>query len=282
MAEIDGCTREVYSGLVQVTFDCLEPPKEIKVGFLIVPVRKYYMAPMRCSMCQRLGHKYQHCKITTPICGQCNKEKTETTEEHILICSPIKCANCANSPYDDNHPANARDCPSYLREKEAIKIATGCRIPKREAYKKIPKHIPNKTNNNPTTQTMITKDTDTSSNKNNNITKNKTAPKHSSLGIMNNQPTQPTNKNIQPTTSIQTTLSTTHLIKPKTNSQPEHTNQQPTSDIIEILNKHDYTTNTAKSSDISEAPTCTEEKQTKKYATRSGLKNLETSAFAKK
>lgn len=122
-----------YNGAIVVTFDRLEPPEKIKVGFLNVEVRKHYPNPMRCSKCQRIGHRLKHCRAILPACAICAKELD--SNHNTETCKPVCCINCSDKKKEANHPANDKNCPSFLMEKEIQKIRTDERVARWEAVK---------------------------------------------------------------------------------------------------------------------------------------------------
>ncbi len=98
-------------------------PKFINAGYLRLPVSTYIPNPLRCFKCQRYGHHQTKCrgKMT---CQRCSEEGHDNKECH----GPLLCKNCKGS-----HPANSKTCPTWIKEKEIIKIKTERNIPFPEA-----------------------------------------------------------------------------------------------------------------------------------------------------
>ena len=113
-----------------LTFDQLELPRDVLVGYVRVKVRPYHPSPMRCFKCLRFGHTRDHCR-NDPTCGKC--AASDHTGEDCKS-ETRKCVNC-----DENQkPHNAFDqsCPAFLKEKEIIAIKVTERISFREAREK--------------------------------------------------------------------------------------------------------------------------------------------------
>ncbi|KAK5649105.1 hypothetical protein RI129_003997 [Pyrocoelia pectoralis] len=85
-----------------LTFNTPKLPAKIKAGYLVLSVRVYVPAPMRCFRCQKFGHTAQRCE-STQMCV-CGKEMHEGKRRE----DPIECVNCKG-----NHLAISRSCPIY-------------------------------------------------------------------------------------------------------------------------------------------------------------------------
>ena len=96
-----------------LTFNQMDLPREVTVGYVRVKVRTYFPSPMRCFRCLRFGHTRDHCR-NRPTCSKC--AATDHTGEACTEASR-KCVNC-----DAPHSAFDKDCPAFLREKEIIAI----------------------------------------------------------------------------------------------------------------------------------------------------------------
>ena len=107
-----------------LTFNQMDLPREVTVGYVRVKVRTYFPSPMRCFRCLRFGHTRDHCR-NRPTCSKC--AATDHTGEACTEGSR-KCVNCA-AP----HSAFDKDCPAFLREKEIIAIKVTERVSFREA-----------------------------------------------------------------------------------------------------------------------------------------------------
>lgn len=125
----------VPSGVILLTFDLFRLPETINISWHKVHIREYFPNPMRCRICQRLGHTIKHCR-NVPICQNCSLPPHPNAE-----CSRIKCANC-----EEEHASNSNKCPKFLQQKEILKIKTQrrCTIKQaREIYmSQLPKTSP--------------------------------------------------------------------------------------------------------------------------------------------
>jgi len=110
-----------------LTFDTTILPKEIKVGYLNVPVEIYVPNPMRCFKCQRFGHHRNNCKHNI-TCARCSKADHDDKgcEE------PPHCVNCSG-----DHTAFSKNCPKWLQEKEIQRLKCTLDITFNEARKQI-------------------------------------------------------------------------------------------------------------------------------------------------
>ncbi|XP_017462396.1 PREDICTED: uncharacterized protein LOC108355773, partial [Rhagoletis zephyria] len=144
--------KAVPSGVILLTFDLYRLPETIDISWHKARVREYFPNPMRCKLCQRLGHTKKHCS-NDPLCEICSRPP------HQNDCDRIKCANC-----DEDHAANSNKCPKFVQQKEIlkIKIQRKCTLKQaREMYSaQFPRASPplsfaakaNSINNNITTQ----------------------------------------------------------------------------------------------------------------------------------
>ena len=112
---------------IVLTFDQVELPQEIPVGYVKVKVRQYIPSPMRCLRCLRFGHTKLHCK-NRPTCSKC-AASDHTGDD--CTAEPRKCVNCG----EDQTPHNAFDpkCPALLREKDIVAIKYTEKVSFREA-----------------------------------------------------------------------------------------------------------------------------------------------------
>lgn len=99
--------------LYTLTFALHSLPREVRVGYLQVPLKPYIPNPLRCAKCLRLGHHGEACR-SKATCGSCGHEKSNN--EHQCDLTPY-CVNCraSHSPFD-------RACPSWLRERRIREI----------------------------------------------------------------------------------------------------------------------------------------------------------------
>lgn len=153
----------VPTGAAVVTFDLIRRPEKIKVGWERLDVDEHISNPMRCVICQRLGHTKNRCKYAA-VCKECG---------HALpheACIRKFCINCNN----DSHTSFDPTCQTFLKHKSVNKIKADRRCTVREAWKVFndnPEvHLikPFKKNEKVPTYSEITRNSSTSqSNKNN-------------------------------------------------------------------------------------------------------------------
>ena len=110
-----------------LTFNQIDMPREVTVGYVKVKVRTYFPSPMRCFRCLRFGHTRDHCR-NRPTCSKC--AATDHTGEACTEATR-KCVNC-----DAPHSAFDPSCPALLREKEIVAIKITERLSFREAREK--------------------------------------------------------------------------------------------------------------------------------------------------
>lgn len=113
-------------GLVIITFDQLEPPKKVNVGFRKVEVRPYVPNPRKCRTCQKLGHTAKFCPTGKEICGQCGQEKIDGH-----VCSDLYCVNCDSK----EHSSVDSKCPKWIMWKELESIMAHQKKTRYEARK---------------------------------------------------------------------------------------------------------------------------------------------------
>ena len=77
-------------------------------------VEQYVPTPLRCFKCQKFGHHREACR-GRQTCSKCGEKDPDHAEEDCL--KEIRCANC-----QQDHPAYARTCTVYQKEKEIIEV----------------------------------------------------------------------------------------------------------------------------------------------------------------
>lgn len=106
-------SNEFYdTGLFVVTFNGTDPPKNLKVAYLSVPVATYYPNPMQCNHCFKLGHILKKCKNIS-LNKACVKCGAHTEHEDCTLF----CVNC-----NEAHSNKFKGCPEYKKEKLIIKL----------------------------------------------------------------------------------------------------------------------------------------------------------------
>ena len=78
-----------------LTFNRLQLPSVINMGYLRVRVEKYIPSPLRCTKCQKFGHHFSKCRNHTAICFRCSVPLPPPEVPGMSV----QCNNCEN-----NHP----------------------------------------------------------------------------------------------------------------------------------------------------------------------------------
>lgn len=116
--KIEGKIKE--TNIYIMTFNTPTTPKELKIGYNIEKIEQYIPNPLKCFKCQRYGHHQDRC-TRLPVCGRCGEQ-----DIHIDCQKNYKCINCQG-----NHHANSRNCETWKKEKEIIRLkyTKKCNLP---------------------------------------------------------------------------------------------------------------------------------------------------------
>ena len=110
-----------------LTFNQIDLPREVTVGYVRVKVRPYIPNPMRCFQCLRFGHTRADCN-NRPTCGMC------ASVEHTGDDCAAETRRCVNCDVNQKpHTAFDPKCPAFLKEKEILSIKVAERISFKEA-----------------------------------------------------------------------------------------------------------------------------------------------------
>ncbi|KAJ8043222.1 hypothetical protein HOLleu_10217 [Holothuria leucospilota] len=111
------------TGTFILTFTTPKPPTTLKIGYFQVRVEVYIPNPVRCFNCQRYGHFKTNCSRAA-TCEKCGQEghAGDTCE------GAPHCVNCQGC-----HPANSKNCPKWVEEKQIQKIKASSNITYKEA-----------------------------------------------------------------------------------------------------------------------------------------------------
>ena len=112
-----------------LTFDGLDLPEKVSVGYMKVNVRAYIPSPMRCFTCHRYGHTTMSCRGTR-TCGQCGA-LDHVAADCKVTSDKFFCVNCDQN--QTPHTVFDRKCPSLLREREIMTLKVQNRMSFREA-----------------------------------------------------------------------------------------------------------------------------------------------------
>ena len=108
-------------------------PREVKVGYLVVPIRAFLPDPVRCFKCQAFGHVSSKCR-GTQRCGVCSAEGHGSDA---CQSDSVKCANCGGQ-----HRAWHRKCPKFVFEAEVRALMTKENVSFREARDRVRQRTP--------------------------------------------------------------------------------------------------------------------------------------------
>ena len=97
-----------------LTFSKPQTPKEVKISYCLERVEQYVPAYLRCFKCQKFGHHRETCR-GRQTCSKCGGKDPDHAVEDCL--KEIRCANCQL-----DHPAYARTCTVYQKEKDIIEV----------------------------------------------------------------------------------------------------------------------------------------------------------------
>ena len=86
----------------------------ISIGYYLERVKQYIPALLRCFKCQKYGHYREDCR-GWHTCAKCREKYPGHMEEDCL--KEIRSAN-----WRQDHPAYARSCDVYKKEKEILEV----------------------------------------------------------------------------------------------------------------------------------------------------------------
>jgi hypothetical protein len=109
-------------------------PEYVNIYGYYCRAETYVFPPRYCKKCHRIGHKEAACKVKTPKCFYCNKDKHEEEGQCELRDKPV-CINCGG-----NHISTFRDCPEKIRQSIIQNDMTVNRLSYQESAAKYPKY----------------------------------------------------------------------------------------------------------------------------------------------
>lgn len=98
------------TGIFVLTINGMVPPKNVKIGYLVLETRPWYPNPLRCYVCLKFGHIGKNCG-SEKKCSKCGENF------HEQCGNAEKCVNCGGE-----HGAFDRECPALKKEKAIIKV----------------------------------------------------------------------------------------------------------------------------------------------------------------
>ncbi|XP_033756114.1 uncharacterized protein LOC117338859 [Pecten maximus] len=96
------------------TFAVPNLPSSVMVGYMRCNVLPYIPNPLRCRNCQRYGHHEDRCR-RREVCEHCGREGHNDTDSCDV--TGKLCPNCKG-----NHAASSRDCLSWKKEREVLRV----------------------------------------------------------------------------------------------------------------------------------------------------------------
>ena len=97
-----------------LTFNQPHTPTEVKIGYCLERVEQYVHALLRSFKCQKYVYHREACR-GRHTCTKCGEKDHDYMEEDCL-----REFRCANNRQD--HPAYARSCDTYKKEKEIFEV----------------------------------------------------------------------------------------------------------------------------------------------------------------
>lgn len=118
------------SQAVKIVFNTNLLPDVLQLGNELVGVTPFTEAVLRCTKCQRLGHKKSKCPAKSPVCARCGKAAHDPDPEKNRTLCPANqdaryCVNCKTS----GHSAAWRGCPRLKLHQKASTESARLGIP---------------------------------------------------------------------------------------------------------------------------------------------------------
>ena len=103
-------------------------PKKVKVGYEVFPIQEYTPRPQFCANCLRYGHVAKFCRSK----AKCKKCGSDEHASNACTSESTKCYNCTL-----NHPTGSKECSTYIREQEVLKVMNRDHLLPRDARAKV-------------------------------------------------------------------------------------------------------------------------------------------------
>ena len=82
-------SKTIDTNTYMLTFNHLQLPSTVYLGYLHVRVEQYIPRPLRCTKCQKFGHHHSRCRGTVSVCYRCSvSHSQETSCACLLYTSP--------------------------------------------------------------------------------------------------------------------------------------------------------------------------------------------------
>jgi len=224
----DGQTIETHTYVL--TFNRLQLPKIINVGYQIVRVEKHVLPPLQCSHCLLYGHVATKCRHQAPRCACCgeNHKVNECYQESI---------KCFHSGFhcSGNHLSFLKSCPRWETEQEIVTLKHTLNLAFPEARKRIQQKtsisyasVATKSYKSSATQAEISMSSHT-------LPAPHTSTTPGTISQTNSQ-TKPSSENKTPSTDLSSTKSSPE--KPKQTSTPRSSSRQRQRNTTTSLSQH--------------------------------------------
>jgi hypothetical protein len=118
------------SNSIKIVFDTKVLPDVIRLGNELMTVTPFTEIVLRCTRCQRLGHKKAKCPAKLAVCARCGKqahhEDPQINQEMCPVSAECRyCINCKSV----GHSAAWKGCPRYKLHKLANSESSRLGIP---------------------------------------------------------------------------------------------------------------------------------------------------------
>jgi hypothetical protein len=125
----DGVSRRPTRAVI-VAFTS-ELPTTVSIGLVNFHVHAYVPLPLRCTNCQRYGHKTKRCQACAPVCAKCSGSH-KTPDCKVTEKEALKFPNCG-----EHHSAAYRGCKRFQNVEKTLKIASKQRMSYADAARKV-------------------------------------------------------------------------------------------------------------------------------------------------
>ena len=103
-------------------------PQKVKIGYEVFPIQEYQARPQFCTNCLRYGHVAKFCRSK----GRCRKCGSDEHQINECPSGITKCHDCTQ-----NHQTGSKECSTYKREQEVLKVMNRDHLLPRDARLKV-------------------------------------------------------------------------------------------------------------------------------------------------
>ena len=123
--------KQIDTGKAILTFDNINRPDKVWLGFCYAKVEMYIPPPLRCNKCQGFGHHSMACK-NKQFCAKCNSRDHVDTKMNKCPSTFLKCHNCHGK-----HASFSSVCIHYKKAKHITSIKHKSNITWKEAIDRV-------------------------------------------------------------------------------------------------------------------------------------------------